>query len=504
MTKSSQSRPLRLDQLISVVCWCTIVLVLQKTDGFFLNVPAQSRCQLHKQKSGFELFSLGEPDQSEQSKFYRNWQQLSRKWDRKLFQDDDCPGLTYVSPIEWAPWMETIWFGNYYDYKSAYFQDVMYSNAKEGKEGVLLVNDPAISRQLALLYQRYKKFDTGSYSLSNATFFNIFGAEALRMGRYKLPQNKEVIICVTDPLTFSDMRRYFNSFNIFKLLKSKFMQQKRKRQYVLSLASSSKPRDHSGDALASFFAEAVYKIEYQGIVDYQLDYGKNVAKPVNIPVLPGSLPSDNISDYVNTNQPSITGVCFPTSIANSQYFMEVFWDAVLDHILMTLDIGSDKNNKRNNSNERSVSVIVAGDGRLLNDYAAEVLLRVFGARNVKEIVLSTPFDAMSVEIAEEYLNTIDTLSAAIVLSAVGEEQGLQGSWGAYVLLKVRGKVTRFTEETWRSVINQLTSTNSASIMLSRPPEAILSAIATTQDDNPIFKQGKFSFGAESLTTLRII
>ena len=58
-----------------------------------------------------------------------------------------------------------------------------------------------------MLYQRYKKFDQSSYSISNVTFYNLFAAESVRMGRYKVPQTEEVILCLTDPLTSSEMKR---------------------------------------------------------------------------------------------------------------------------------------------------------------------------------------------------------------------------------------------------------------------------------------------------------
>jgi hypothetical protein len=54
---------------------------------------------------------------------------------------------------------------------------------------------------MALLYQRYKKFDTAtSYTQSNMTYFNIFGAETLRVGRYKVNRmklNVFIFVCGT-------------------------------------------------------------------------------------------------------------------------------------------------------------------------------------------------------------------------------------------------------------------------------------------------------------------
>jgi hypothetical protein len=61
---------------------------------------------------------------------------------------------------------------------------------------------------MALLYQRYKRFDSASYGVPNATFFNLFAAENVRVGRFKTPLTSDVILCVTDPLTLSEMKRY--------------------------------------------------------------------------------------------------------------------------------------------------------------------------------------------------------------------------------------------------------------------------------------------------------
>ena len=39
------------------------------------------------------------------------WQDVARKLDTFIYPDEpDVPGLTFLTPIEWAPWMETIWY----------------------------------------------------------------------------------------------------------------------------------------------------------------------------------------------------------------------------------------------------------------------------------------------------------------------------------------------------------------------------------------------------------
>jgi hypothetical protein len=171
--------------------------------------------------------SFGDPDGSTKSDNYRRLQEFYRQYDYAIYPDDpDIQGVTFASPVEWAPWMESVWFGNYYDYRSAYFHDVMYSNNKPCREGALLFKDSDKALQMTLLYQRYRKFDASSYGLPNATFYNIFGRESLRVGRYKVPLSDELILCTTDPLTISEVKRYLTSFNALKWFKSKFFQQK--------------------------------------------------------------------------------------------------------------------------------------------------------------------------------------------------------------------------------------------------------------------------------------
>jgi len=274
-----------------------------------------------------------------------------------IFYSDepDVPGLTFKSPVEWAPWMETIWFGNAYEYRSAYFHDVMYSNNKPFREGALLYSDPEKAKQIALLYQRYKKFDEASYSLANATFFNVFGASTMRVGRYKVPLDNDVLLCTTDPLTISEMKRYFNSFSPLKWFKGKMMQQKRKRQYKLDILQKNEIGVGSSD---NFFARSVYLLEH-GRWNANDIKRKQAGKKSSVPISPLSLPRGAIT----TTPHALAGesrLVVPLSVANSQYFLENLIQAALDHF----GLGSDAN------------ILVGGDGRLLNDFATETLLRI--------------------------------------------------------------------------------------------------------------------------------
>lgn len=319
------------------------------------------------------LHSFGDPDLSPKYEMYRKFQEFARRYDRSIFHDRDCPGLTYLSPIEWAPWMETIWFGNYYDYRSAYFHDVMYTNVAPGREGALFHRDFEMSQQLALLYQRYKRFDAESYSLSNGTFFNLFAAESMRLGRYKLPQSDDALLCITDPLTYSDLRRYFNSFNALKWFKDKFMQQKRKHQYVLQLGKST-----------DWFAQVVDLLEKETIRDYLQAYGGST------PFLSLPVPSIDLSNIVHlrslyylpkvpardgsngtfrpeSTEENLMSLTMPVATANSQFIIESLYTAILTFARQRL------------GGKAIRRVLVGGNGHVFNAFAVETFLSVLTA-----------------------------------------------------------------------------------------------------------------------------
>ena len=74
--------------------------------------------QLQQHTTGStRLRSLGDPDLSFKWTLLRKLQPLYRKIDSLIFKDPDVPGVSFASPIIWAPWMDTIWFGNIYDYR---------------------------------------------------------------------------------------------------------------------------------------------------------------------------------------------------------------------------------------------------------------------------------------------------------------------------------------------------------------------------------------------------
>lgn len=332
--------------------------------------------------------SFGDPNQSPSSLLQGRVQELFRFIDNKVVftADPDTPGLTFPTPVEWAPWMETIWFGNAYDYRSSYFHDVMYSNNVPYKEGALLFKDKVRASRIAMVYQRYRKFDQSSYSLSNGTFFNIFGAETIRSGRYKVPLNEKLILCVTDPLTFSELRRYLNSFNALKWFKSKFFQLKRKRRLDMALSLE----------CTDFFDQVVHFIEY----------GRTTMKTSSRCVLP-ILPVD-VKAYTSDGY---NDIAVHMSVANSQYFLESLFQAVFIYM-----------------SQAKGKILLGGDGRMLNSFAMETFLRV-AAGNRAESVLLSEGGVLTTSMARAYLKSNPSVAFAVVLTAPTSAGGLRGRFG---------------------------------------------------------------------------
>ena len=381
--------------LLAIYASC-LVLCAFKTHAYVFQGHA-----LHRDAKTV-LFSFGDPSNDNKSRFKRSLQRIFRQIDNQIIfpHDPDTPGLTFTSPIEWAPWMETIWFGNAYEYKSAYFHDVMYSNNVPCKEGALLFRNPEKATKIALLYQRYKKFDQSSYSLSNATFFNIFGAEAsLRVGRYKVPLSDELLLCTTDPLTYSEMGRYLNSFNALKWFKSKFFQQKRKRQISISINSN------------DFFDNAIHFLEYGRIVD-RLPSNS----PIELPIVP--ITPDRLESMMHENCSSSL-LLMPLSTANSQYFLESFLQSILVQFQAQHDI--------------PLKVLIGGDDGLLNAFAISIFLRVGLGNQIAGLVTPSRDSLLSVGSAEEMMRLDASITHALVLTAGESDGGIRGYFGVKVL-----------------------------------------------------------------------
>jgi len=468
------------------------------------------------------LYSLGDPDLQPRWRFLRWWQDVARKVDDYLYPDEpDCPHWTFPSPVVWAPWMETIWFGNIYDYRAAFFSDVMYSNNAPFKEGALLFKDPVRATTLALLYQRYPKYSTASHSISNMTLFNIFGTETVRLGRYKVPLNDELILCTTDPLTKSEMKRYLNSFNSFKWFTNKFFQQKRKRQTLIRV-DSAMPQPSSPSLLSQcdedFLASAVYFLEDDRIARVVQERGhlalastavkiqslttsattfspsiqfsnrdmtsgiKSVFKAV-VPRLWGIvngklLSAKEFSNDTCIREPQGKGFVVPLVQANSQYFVEILAHGILEHYAGVADrIGEKQSPPR---------ILMGGDGRMLNKLAMELSSKVFLGSSCPKVcvseegLLTTGLAGVAVKAAKGA--SCGPFDLAIVFTGSGAMGGIKGYFGVRVIERDKSTKTvrEWSDKDWDAVENYMARTRTIQAV---PQRVKLPVAATNSNKN---------------------
>ena len=115
----------------------------------------------------------------------------------------------------------------------------------------------------------------------------------------------------------------------------------------------------------------MHALEY-GLLTAELALkGAHLAAPnslergVELPVMTTLLPAE-LLDY--DAQSDVLAV--PLLLANSQYFFEALFQSLFDQVSRPL---------LQRSGPRRLRLLVGGDGRLLNDYSMEILLRVLAA-----------------------------------------------------------------------------------------------------------------------------
>jgi hypothetical protein len=187
------------------------------------------------------------------------------------------------------------------------------------------------------------------------------------------------------------MRRYFNSFNALKWFKSKFFQQKRKRQTGLQLASNSK----------EFFSDVVHFIEYGRVVD---KVGNQI---VTIPIIPvGRLEMRNNRLEVDMSR------------ANSQYFLESLFQSIISYV------GGDKD-------LRKFSILIGGDGRALNSFSIEMFARIAVGNKLGTVIL-TKDGLLTSAAAREAMREDPLIACSIILTAPTSPGGIKGKFGLQI------------------------------------------------------------------------
>lgn len=361
------------------------------------------------------LFSIGDPNMhSIKYQVDKQLSQFIQFYDNILFQDNDISHITFASPIVWAPWLETIWLGNLYEYRSAYFHDVMYSNNKPFSEGALLFKNNTNNIKLALLYQRYRKFSTyenlrntefpknyyASYSTSNMTLYNIFSIDSNRIGRYKISLSNKLLLYIHKPLTINDMKRYFTTFNLWKIISRSYFQVKRKACLELTVTDS------------DFLKNCLYYLEND--VLRMKDMNKICSKQV----LGQFDVHNNMKSLVSW---STNGFQFISKLGNlnKQYFISNFIQSLFELNII----------------DKSYGILLGSDGRLWSDVLIEETMDILIGNQVKSIllpsqrILTYPLIQQIIQKSHKDINVI------IFFTGEDNEDGIQGDHGMTVLIR---------------------------------------------------------------------
>ena len=257
--------------------------------------------------------------------------------------------------VVWAPWLNTKWLGNIYEYKSGLFHDPMYANAGPFREGALLFKSRAELEQVALLYQRYERFDEAAYAQGDSAYFNLQGKSALRLGRYSIPLEKQVLLTVQRPLSPSKVKSYLGMPPFLKWVANGLLQAGRETAVDVQML---------GDNDTSFFKRTVLAIEYDAHSDDRGKVAPMEFKSLGV-VFGGGSESSSEQDK-NYLVPGADGaVSIPTATANSQFFLEALFQALLDQFFFEAGRGGE------------CELLIGGQrDTAMNSLAVELLKRV--------------------------------------------------------------------------------------------------------------------------------
>ena len=121
------------------------------------------------------------------------------------------------------------------------------------------------------------------------------------------------------------------------------------------------------------------------------------------------------------------------------------------------------------------AVLVGGDGRLLNQMAAELLLRVFSANGMLRVLLSQRLVLSPAVAINSLLLSSENVKAAIVLTAGGYPGGVRnGFFGVKILFSRVDTLGRKTVQTvdengWNDILQRMTDRSRVQIAKSRLP-----------------------------------
>jgi len=196
-----------------------------------------------------------------------------------------------------------------------------------------------------------------------------------------------------------------------------------------------------------FFSDAVHRIEYGRFTDR--------VNRLNLLINPLSDSAENEIFFYKDQKDCVFTV--PVILANSQFFMENLWQCVLEYVKDT---------------HRIRRVLIGGDGRLLNQYASEILVRVVSANskedaNIKTVVAKN--GVLTSQMAATYMGSNGD-DIAIVLTAKGRPGGVKNGYFGVNILTGQDPNTEarsLNTAQWMEIIHRMKSQSSVWISRER-------------------------------------
>ena len=289
--------------------------------------------------------------------------------------------------VLWAPWLNTKWLGNLYEYKSGLFSEPMYSNNRPFREGALLYKEEEALEQIALLYQRYRRFDESSYTAANATYFHLQGSSALRLGRYSIPLDGQVSLAIQRPVSSSSMKTYLNTPNPLKWAANSLLQKSRmstirfsdwiaeEKETAMLVGTESRTSNRNRNGGNSLFKQAVLNIEYAQFSGQ----GSSESRPARSIAIDTNFLGFASTDFtVSTSN----GIQVPMDTANSQFFVEALIQCILNQ-----NVNANLSDKESKTMQNHRVLVGGFRDTPINQLASEIIQRMTASFGCTDVAL---------------------------------------------------------------------------------------------------------------------
>jgi len=263
----------------------------------------------------------------------------------------------------------------------------MYSNNRPFREGALLYKEEEALEQIALLYQRYRRFDESSYTAANATYFHLQGLSALRLGRYSIPLDGQVSLAIQRPISSSTMKTYLNTPNPLKWAANSLLQRSRmsnirfsdwiaeEKETAMIKGTESRASNRNRNDGTSLFKQAVLNIEYAQFSGQD----SSKSRPARSIAIDTNFLGIAAKDFtVSTSY----GIQVPMDTANSQFFVEALIQCILNQ-----NVNANLSDKESKPMQNHRVLVGGFRDTPINQLASEIIQRMTASFGCTDVAL---------------------------------------------------------------------------------------------------------------------